>query len=367
MEAIKRSIIFTVTNDLTYDQRMHRICATLFDAGYDLTLIGRQKPGSAPLEKKPYKQKRISIWFQRGPLFYLEYNMRLFFLLLFSKADVYSAVDLDTLLAASMASLVRSKKLVFDAHEYFTEVPELHNRNVVKACWSFVANWCIPITHSRYTVSQSLVNVFEEKYHKPFGLIRNVPDAVNVVEHTAQADSPIIFYQGDLNEGRGLEQAIRCMKSINARLHIAGDGPLRKQLMQLAEHEQVTHKVVFMGYLSKTELARQTASATVGLNMLEQYSLSYYYSLSNKFFNYIHAGIPQVCIDFPEYALINSQYEVALLCKLDEEQLCAAIQHLLDDSDLYKRLQQNCQKAALQFNWENEKQTLLAIYEQLFR
>jgi uncharacterized protein (DUF302 family) len=47
-----KKITFTVTNDLTYDQRMQRICASVANAGYDVLLIGRKLQGSLPLKKK---------------------------------------------------------------------------------------------------------------------------------------------------------------------------------------------------------------------------------------------------------------------------------------------------------------------------
>src|SRR5690349_17278363 len=95
--AVKR-ILFTVTNDLNYDQRMQRICNTLADAGYDVTLIGRKLKTSAPLPDKNYKQRRLNCWFNKGKLFYAEFNIRVFFFLLFKKADCICAIDLDTIL-----------------------------------------------------------------------------------------------------------------------------------------------------------------------------------------------------------------------------------------------------------------------------
>ena len=75
----------------------------------------------------------MSLLFNKGFLFYAEYNFRLFFLLLFSKKDILLSNDADTLLANFLASKLQNKKLVFDSHELFSEVPELVEKPFVKS------------------------------------------------------------------------------------------------------------------------------------------------------------------------------------------------------------------------------------------
>lgn len=363
MEKIATDIIFTVTNDLSYDQRMMRICGTLADAGYGVELVGRKLKHSAPLDAKKYKQTRLTCWCTKGKLFYTEYNIRLFFFLLFSKAKVLSAVDLDTILPHTIVSKIRSKKLVFDAHEYFTEVPEVYNRKVTKAVWSALGNICIPHVDVAYTVSESLAGIFTGKYHKKFEVIRNVPLLTDTIPHKGNAQQPIIFYQGDVNEGRGLEQMINAIPSLNATLHIAGDGPLLPELRVLVQTLNVSAKVKFLGYVKPELLPALLSEATLGLNMLENRGLSYYYSLANKFFAYMHAGLPQVCAPFPEYSLINASFEVAALSECTSAALADTINDLLQDRNRYSKLQQHCSAAKEHYNWQSESKTLIRLYQ----
>ena len=65
----KASIFFLVTTDITYDQRMIRICTSLAKAGYKITLIGRKMKTSVPLIEQSFKQKRIRCFFEKGKLF----------------------------------------------------------------------------------------------------------------------------------------------------------------------------------------------------------------------------------------------------------------------------------------------------------
>ncbi|MES2780730.1 MAG: glycosyltransferase [Bacteroidota bacterium] len=363
MEKVTTDIIFTVTNDLSYDQRMMRICSTLADAGYEVELVGRKLEHSVPLTMQSYKQSRLDCWFSKGKLFYLEYNIRLFFYLLFCNARMLSAVDLDTLLPHTIVSKIRSKKLVFDAHEYFTEVPEVYSRKLTKAIWGTVGRICIPHVDVAYTVGQSLADIFTSKHHKKFEVIRNVPLLTETLVSSRNQKSPIIFYQGDVNEGRGLEQMIRAISSIDAELHIAGDGPLLAELKQLVQSLNVSAKVIFLGYIKPEALPALLSEASIGLNILENNGLSYYYSLSNKFFAYIHAGLPQVCAPFPEYQFINGTHEVAMLCECSTEKLISTINELLQDTDRYNKLQRNCELAKQYYNWQSESKTLIRLYQ----
>ena len=95
-------ICFTVTNDLTYDQRMQRICRSLSKNGFQVLLTGRKRKFSIPLNNEKYIQKRIPCFFEKGKLFYTEYSIRLFFTLLFTEFDIICAIDLDTILPLSL-------------------------------------------------------------------------------------------------------------------------------------------------------------------------------------------------------------------------------------------------------------------------
>jgi len=74
--------------------------------GFEVTLIGRQLPDSLPLER-PYKVKRFKFLINRSPIFYLAYNLRLFFYLLGTHQDILWANDLDTLLANTLISIIK--------------------------------------------------------------------------------------------------------------------------------------------------------------------------------------------------------------------------------------------------------------------
>jgi len=345
---------------------MQRICSSLQNNNFDVLLIGREKSSSIPLTKQIFKQKRIRCWFERSFLFYLEYNLRLFFYLNFAKTDILSPVDLDTILPSYLVSKWSRKMIVFDAHEYFTELPELNGRPYVKKVWNWIANFTLPNIPNAYTVNQSLAELFTEKYKVPYQYIRNI-SSPKKIEKDIQKNEKIILYQGALNVGRGLETSIRVMQHLeHCRLELAGDGDLTTSLKKLVLDLGLEKKVTFLGQISPEELSQKTAQAYIGLNVLSNDSLNYYYSLANKFFDYMHAGIPSINMDFPEYRLINETIEVSvLLSELNEITLANAIQRLIEDKVIYDRIKENTKSAKQLYTWENEKVKLLKIYNNL--
>src|SRR5688500_20236237 len=94
-----KRLVFTVTNELSFDQRMIRICSSLAAAGYRVTLVGVRRPGAAAPPPQPFAQKRLPCFFHKGKSFYIEYNLRLFLYLLFKKGYLVCSIDLDTILA----------------------------------------------------------------------------------------------------------------------------------------------------------------------------------------------------------------------------------------------------------------------------
>ncbi len=390
-------IIFTVTNDLVYDRRMIRIGESLATEGYEVLLVGRKLIDSQPFNNQWIKHKRFKLFFNKGKFFYLEYNLRLFFWLLFQRFDIVCGIDLDTILPCYLVSILRGgKPCVYDAHELFTEVPEVVRRPMIRRIWLSVERFVVPKLKYCYTVSQSVADEFQRRYNVKFEVIRNLPNRQQapqppkgefdhhssptthhssptthhsslITHHSSLITHyplPIILYQGNLNEGRGLETAVEAMQYIeNAELWIAGDGDLGLILRGMVKDLKLENKVKFLGYVQPKDLADITQQAAIGLHISEDKGLSYQYSLANKFLDYIQAGVPQICTQFIEYQRLNDEYNVAILIeKTDISLLLNALNLLLNDTELYRTLQQNCIEAAAVLNWEMEEKKLIEFY-----
>ena len=361
------SIFFTVTNDLSYDQRMIRICTSLTHAGYEVMLIGRKKKNSVPLVATIYKQKRLPCFFEKGKLFYFEYNLRLFFFLLFKKAAVVCAIDLDTIIPCYYISRLKKIKRVYDAHEYFSQQKEIISRPGIYRIWHWVEKTFVPDFTDGYTVGSYIAAEFEKLYNVKYQVIRNLPvfKPANLISTSTNAKK-IIIYQGAVNEARGLEYLIPAMKNVDAELHIYGDGNFVEQIRGIVSTNNLADKVFIKGKLLPDDLDKVTQHAYIGVNLVENTGLNQYYSLANKFFDLIQHEIPQVTMDYPEYKTVNDAFEVAVLIRdLQISRISNALNSLLNDVALYDRLKQHCSSAKKVFNWQQEEKKLIAFYKDI--
>lgn len=360
-------LVFTVINDLTYDQRMNRICQSLAEKGHAVLLVGRKIPDSLPLTPKSFEQKRLRVFFRKGKLFYIEYNLRLLVFLLFHGFDAVCAIDLDTVLPCYFSAGLKMKKCAYDAHELFPEVPEVIRRPFTRLIWQFVERFAVKRIKNCYTVSEGLADYFNKKYSRHFEVIRNVPVLEPFSEATASPGSErFIFYQGALNEGRGLEHLIAAMAKIPMRLKIAGEGDLSEQLRKSVTELQLQDRVIFLGRLLPDALKDITRQAFLGVNFLENKGLSYYYSLANKFFDYVQAAVPVITMDFPEYRRLNNEFEVAILINnLKTETIVEAMLRFIENKDAYFRCREHCLHARQVWNWQEEEKKLTAFYASL--
>ncbi len=361
-----RHIILTVTNDLNYDQRMIRICTSLTEAGYNVTLIGFKRAKSKPLIPRPFKQVRIPVMAEQGKMLYACYWIMLFFYLLFKRCDALCAIDLDTIMPVYLVSILRNKKRVYDAHELFTELKEVVTKPREKKIWDWIERTTLPNFQYNYTVGKYCALYFNEKYNKDYAVVRNATVLKPFI--IPERKEQYILYQGWVNEGRCFEELIPAMRNVDMPLIICGEGNFYEQARALAKEYNVEDKVQFKGFVPPDELKKYTENATIGLTLFHAVSKSNEYSLANRFFDYMHNAVPQVAMNFPEYREINADFEIAALVDdpASEENIASTLNSLINDNEYYQRLQRNCMKAREKYCWQNEEKVLLNVYKQVF-
>lgn len=352
-------IIICSTSYHEYDRRLIRISDALQDANYNITWISRTLGGTAA--NPNIKHIHLDTIFKTGILFYLEVNVRLWNKLKSLPSAIVNSIDLDTLLGCWMARKNHKNKIVFDAHELFYEVPELTGKPFKKYIWKRLARAILPKIKHAYTVNNSLKQHYEEKYEAHYKVIRNLPTRSNS-QADIKTNNKTIVYLGVLNKGRGIEILISLMSRLSDyKLLLIGEGDLSENLRQLASG---MNNITFCGYKNPDEIEPILASASIGINILKGTSLNYKYSLANKFFDYLHAGLPSINMSFPEYSSILKEYPFGItIDKYNEEGVLAAIKKL-ENKGFYQELVANCYKYKDTFTWENEIPKLLKIYQQ---
>ena len=374
MSQKRKHIYISVTNDLVTDQRVHKVCETISAnfPEYKITLIGRLKKDSTPVNQRTYNVHRIRLRFEKGFKFYAEYNLRLFLYLLFKPSGVYFSNDLDTLLPNFLLSKIKSSALIYDSHEYFTEVPELLGRKRVRAIWLRIESYILPKLKTMFTVNDTLARIYSEKYHIPVHVVRNVPNlvgyinnenVVNVREKYGIAPTDfLLIYQGAINKDRGLEELIEAFTYLPEVYHllIIGSGDVYQTLLEKTI-ELKLKQLHFTGQISFCELAAYTIQADLGVSLEKSTNLNYRYALPNKVFDYIASGVPILVSPLTELCAILDKHDVGKLLPSHEPKVIAeTIESIFANQNQLAIWKENTQKAHEEYCWEKEEKKLVA-------
>ncbi|MCF6171815.1 MAG: glycosyltransferase [Bacteroidales bacterium] len=369
---MKKKVIVSVINDLVTDQRVNKSCQSLSKMGFDVLLVGRKLPQSLPMDDRSYRSLRMRLLFKKGAFFYAEFNLRLFFLLLFRKADLLVANDLDTLLPNYLVSKLKRTGLVYDSHEYFTEVPELTGRKRVQKIWKAIEKSIFPKLKDVITVNDSIATLYEKEYGIRPVVVRNVPvRGSGELKPASRKDlgisesKKILILQGaGINIQRGAEEMVEAMQYIEgAVLLIVGGGDVIEQLKKTVREKSLGEKVIFKARQTYDKLMQFTALADLGLTLDKDTNLNYRYSLPNKLFDYIQAGTPVLASPLPEIKKIISTYRIGdFIPDHDPKNIAAKISEILSSQLLMEEWKKNLSFASFQLNWEKEEKTLQGVY-----
>ena len=369
-------VVVSVINDLSSDQRVDRTCCTLHELGYDVLLVGRKMKKSVSLNPRVYKMTRMTLLFEKGALFYAEYNFRLFFFLLFKKVDVLHANDLDTLLANRIIQKLKGVKLVYDSHEYFTEVPELVEGSFSKRVWLKIERSIFPKLKHVFTVNKSIAEIYKNLYGIDLKVMRNLPisgkftSKIKVKSRTdlgLPLEKKIILLQGaGINVDRGAEEMVEAMNWIDAVFLIVGSGDVIGALKDKVRASKLQSKVIFTGRVPFEELIAYTKVADVGVTLDKDTNLNYRYSLPNKIFDYFQADLPVIASNLIEVRRIIDEYQAGIILSSHQpRKMAEEINDYLNNSERFNYTKQNVQKAKAELIWENEKVVLINCYTKL--
>lgn len=355
-------VLVSAFSSLATDQRIEKVCQTLYNNGYQIELIGNDWGGAAPMQR-PYRFTRIQHRATSLKIAYPEFNWKLYQLLK-QKADkntILLANDLDALWPNVLVAKKLQIPLVFDSHEIYTEMPALQGRFTQKI-WRWLENKLVPGLPYMMTESESYADWFRQKYQVDPIVIRNIPRKLSAPQQFPVNDPKILLYQGAINQSRGIPQTILAMKELNDVIFkIAGDGPKRNEYENLVRQENLTDKVIFLGKLLPEDLRKVTATADAAISLEENGGVSYLYSLPNKVGDCIQARVPLVLINFPEMKRIYSRFKVGEMTESHEPaEIAAKIRTVLANGRQFYQKALNA--AAEEYCWEQDEARLLQLF-----
>ncbi len=376
----------TVISDLVTDYRVHKICQTLHHEGYRVLLIGSCRKNSIILKERDYQTHRIKLAFHRSALFYAEFNIRLFLWLLKHKADIYLGNDLDVMPATQLSALIHKKPLVYDSHEYFLGMAGMDQKPVRRLIWKAIEKMIFHRVKYAYTVSDSVRNLYRRDYDKKLTVVRNLPfrennhqvltpeekDWIALADQKIPACKRILILQGaGLNAHRGVEELVYSMLFLDeARFHllIVGGGDIFPRLEKIVRQNNLEGKITLIPKVPFTVLDHFTRQAHLGLSIDKPSVINHRYSLPNKLFEYLHAGVPVLASRLVEQERIINHYHVGTFIEDHHpEHIAQKIREIFENPGLWEQWKENTKLVRDELNWENESKIIIDIFKQVER
>ncbi len=288
---------------------------------------------------------------------------------------VYHASDLYVLPALAMAAQQHDGRLVYDARELYPYVDATTGRPWVRFFWRAVEHRYIKRADLVLTVSDGIADRLSNLYDIPRPIILyNVPDQTRPEVRRplrsaadTSTNEPVILHQGQMRPQRGCELLLDAMRDVHgATLVFLGDGPLKPKLEAQATAANLSCRVRFMNPVPPDELLAYTASADIGVTLLEDTCLNHRLALPNKLFEYLVANVPVVASDLPEIRKVVGTYGLGQLVQPgNRADVVAALNQAVLDKSLRERWRRNIPTALETFNWSTASEEFLHAYRQL--
>ena len=291
--------------------------------------------------------------------------------------DICHGHDPDGLLIGYFAKLLWKSKLIYDSHELWADsIHLIGNKRILFKLGRQIEKILIKYAEGVIAVNKSILDVIKKENNiKCTAVVRNIPHTIECVTQFTKkelgfpdCDSNII-YVGNIERGRGIEVMIKSMERVhnNIGLVLMGkDSAFKRDMEELSKTKKLESRIRFIESVSPNQILSVCKLADVGIAPIENLCKSYYLSLPNKIFEYIHAELPVLVSDFPEMKNIVENYSVGEVFNVDEpSSIIGVINNYFDNPDKIIKYEQNCLQASKELNWDNEEKQLFNLYKKL--
>lgn len=370
-------VLFALTGDVRRNSRALRQLRLLGSAGLRTQIISFGNGGPPELDIPNTHLVQVPPTDMRGPLYFWTVHQMVREIAVATEARAYHASDLYVLPSMAAAAGLHRGRLIYDARELYAYVSSTVGRPWVRAFWRLIEHRYIRRATAVTTVSDGIADKLAEMYDiKRPSVVLNVPDqhrpTLRRSLRLSQDRSPseiVILHQGQLRPDRGCDILVDAMRDVGqAILVFLGDGPLRASLEEQARDLKVAGRVRFVDAVEPDELLAYTASADIGVTLLEDTCLNHRLALPNKLFEYLTAGVPVLASDLPEIRKVVKDYEVGLLVDpTRRDDLVAGLNQAVLDKSLREQWRRNIPRALETFSWKAASEHFLEAYQPLLR
>ena len=258
-------------------------------------------------------------------------------------------------------------KVIYDAHELGS------NRNGIDNFFSKIVYFFEKITwrfiDHFISVSPSIIKWYEEEYGwKKNTLILNSPEIETKKTENSNGfrkkflindDEKLLIYVGEINKGRGITNLLEIFKDLKSRILFLGYGPLVNKVKDFENNYSNIH---YHETVESDSLISLIQEADVGLCLVERASLSDYFSLPNKLFEYAFAGLPVIASDFPDIKFLVEKYDLGFCCD------SGSIKDVKKNIERYEsiiKISKNDVSKLHDLSWQKQELNLINVYRRL--
>jgi glycosyltransferase involved in cell wall biosynthesis len=379
----RHHVVMLVRNPYTHDSRVEKEARTLVGAGYRVSIVADAAPGLPAHERRDGSEvHRIA---RRGPpipgIRFVVHEWRLARRLAALRPTLLHAHDTNALVPVARAAKRLGIAYIYDAHDLWLGRPRRQRGRMYfwlsRLYYGLVERRLVPRAAATLTVSPPIVGHLRRRYRLPVvHLVPNYPEAGAPPERGELRDlpggdaidptKPVVLYLGGLMAARGLEQLVDAIGRLPAaQLVLLGGGAEKERLL-----ERAAAKGASVHWLEPvaTELVEAYAtSANVGVSPIIPSCLNYRYSLPNKLFQYMGAGIPVVASDFRQVRDVVERSGSGLVVDTTRpDAIARGIRRVLADPVEAAAMGARGRAAVVdRYNWEASAVVLREMYERL--
>ena len=368
-----KKIVIGFLGNLNYDTRTFNLFNSLGSKGHQVQFVGFDwlTPGFKTITENNVSVKKLSKT-KPSLFFYLRFFVSQLSSCLKIKADIYFASDFFSLPACVIAAKIRRAKTFYDSREIYTELPFHDNKPLVKKFFKVIEGFLIKRVENIFTTGEMDSQYIEKLYSlKKTYLLRNLPilrkNIIPVDYHTKYnipESGIIILYQGIIVKGRGIDTYFKAVQNMESLyLFLLGGGEHVEFYKSLSDELNISNRVIFAGKISQDEILNYTAGAFAGLSLIDNISINNYYALPNKLFEYFMSGLPVIINDLPQMKKVVEDYDIGeVIDNVNEDELIVVLKNWMGNKNVYVSKKDNCKKASLELNWENEFNNIYHLF-----
>ena len=276
-------------------------------------------------------------------------------------SDLYSLIGLN---------LKKNQFVLYDVRDFFDELSSLKNKPFKKIIWRFLEKKRLPFVKIIINTSNKDQLISKKKFnsfvHLKYYTIYNYPLFSNYKKNNylrskfnINANKKILIYQGVLEKGRGIRTLIKITSQINNVVCVLlGGGPDSLFFKKKVDCLKLNNKIFFHDKVFNKDLLKITASADLGVSLIQPISKNNIHALPNKLFEYSVCGLPVLCSNMPSMTTVVKKYNLGKAINVhDEKKLILNVKNITKNKSVF-----NKNPLIKKFIWKTQEKKFLNIF-----